>query len=116
MQHAIGLRLDFEAGAAYVAYRRVPEGARIDHVTRLSDDVVVQFDGTGEVLGIELIEVTGAAVEVGSGFAEQNGLAFPSLRDFVRDETAELGPLGLAVQDDEAGQVTDEGLDRRKIG
>ena len=52
MQNAIGLRLDFEAGAAYVAYRRLPEGSRVEHVTRLSDDVVVQFDSGGEVLGI----------------------------------------------------------------
>lgn len=111
MQNAIGLRLDFEAGAAYVAYRRLPEGSRVEHVTRLSDDVVVQFDSAGEVLGIELIEMTGAAIEVGSGFAEQNGLAFPSLRDFVRDEIAENETIGFAAQNDPAGQ----GLGRKIV-
>lgn len=111
MQNAIGLRLDFEAGAACVAYRRLPEGSRVEHVTRLSDDVVVQFDSGGEVLGIELIEMTGAAIEVGSGFAEQNGLAFPSLRDFVRDEIAENETIGFAAQNDPAGQ----GLGRKIV-
>jgi uncharacterized protein YuzE len=90
MRDAIGLELDFEAGAAYIAYGRLPEGELIAHVTRISDDVVVQYDAQGAVAGIELIQIVTSAVAVAEEFAAQNDLVFPPLRSFIRYTTSNL--------------------------
>lgn len=92
MLNATDLRVDFEVGSAYVKYRQLPAGSRPTS-TRLTEDVVVNFNAAGEVVGIEVIELRAEAVEAAAAFAMQNGLDFPRLRDFLRDAVIEDGEI-----------------------
>lgn len=77
--HAIQIRVDLEVGAGYVKYRPLGSGERIASTARLSEDVAVDFDATGRVLGIELISMLPEAFMTAQAYADQNGLAFPDL-------------------------------------
>jgi len=84
MQEPIELRVDLEVGAAYVVFRHLEDGEHIEQVTRLDQDVVVQYDRNGRAVGIELIQILGQSIESAASFAGQNGLGFPPLREFIR--------------------------------
>jgi uncharacterized protein YuzE len=84
MQEPIELRVDLEVGAAYVVFRHLEDGELIAQATRLDQDVVVQYDRDGRIVGIELIQILGESIESAASFAAQNELGFPPLREFIR--------------------------------
>lgn len=79
MRNAIEVRVDLEVGAGYVRYRPLEDGERVGSSVRLSQDVVVDFDDAGKVLGIELISMIPEALAIAHEYAHQNDLVFPDL-------------------------------------
>lgn len=77
MLKPIQLRIDYDVEAGYLRYRQLREGEHVSRNARISDDVVVDFNDAGEILGIELLAFDEEALAVARGFAEANGLAFP---------------------------------------
>jgi uncharacterized protein YuzE len=62
----------------YVRYRRLPPGGHVHRTKRLSESVAVDFDKTGEVLGIELIGFEEIDLIVARNFAHDADLSFPA--------------------------------------
>ena len=77
MLNATQLRIDYEVGAAYVKYRALEPGERVATSARLTEDLVIDYDREGRVLGMQLIALNDEAVESAKAFAEQNGLDIP---------------------------------------
>ncbi len=91
MQKPINLNVDFDpelGELGYVRYRELPQGARVAKSLRISEDVVIDLDDTGLVLGIELLGLENEALAVAEFFATQNGLEFPALISQSRQEMA----------------------------
>jgi len=102
MQEPIELRVDLEVGAAYVAFRHLEDGELVTQATRLDQDVVIQYDRDGRVIGIELIQILSESIESAASFAAQNGLGFPPLREFIRNH-APTDVVGTPVRGVMAG-------------
>jgi uncharacterized protein YuzE len=79
MQSALKLTIDFKAGAGYLIYRPLPEGSFVTRTQTVNDDVLVDFDGDSQVLGIELLSFDDQTLSVARRFAEENELSFPEL-------------------------------------
>jgi uncharacterized protein YuzE len=77
MNPPLELRIDFEAGAGYVEYRRLKRGQRVARTERLSDDVFVDYNASSDVLGIEVLAFDAAALGVAKRFARTHKLEFP---------------------------------------
>jgi len=78
MLKPIGVKLDLEAGAGYVEYRRLRTGEHVAKTDRLSDAVRVDYDDHGDILGIELLSLSHAAIETARSFAIGRELGFAS--------------------------------------
>jgi len=85
--NALQVRVDLGVGAGYVKYRALLPGEQIASSARLTEDVVVDYDAAGQVLGIELIALEPHAIESAGAFASQNGLAFPGSTGIVGSST-----------------------------
>lgn len=79
MLKPLELRVDREVDAGYVRYRALPPGEHVARCARVSEDVVVDYNGAGEILGIELLAFDPEALSVAQHFADANGLMFPDL-------------------------------------
>lgn len=77
MLRPTSLRADYETGTGYLRYRTLPSNVKVARNARISDDVVVDYNDLGEILGIELLALDDEALSVARGFAAANGLAFP---------------------------------------
>ncbi len=75
----VAVSIDLEARAAYVRYRSLADGERA-RSERQSDDVVVDSNERGEIVGIEMLALHDDAIAQGRLFAHEHELAFP--RDF----------------------------------
>ena len=73
-------RLDYEAGAGYLRYRRLAHDEHVARTARITDDVVVDYDAAGDIIGIEMLTFDSATLSAARNFAVANGLAFPALR------------------------------------
>ncbi len=71
------VKLDLEANAGYVRYRSLHVGEHVARTVRLSEDVAVDFDATGAVLGIEILAFDSDVLEAARRFAVSKSLAFP---------------------------------------
>ncbi len=82
MEKPINLSVDYDPEVGplgYVRYRELAEGARVAESVRISEDVVIDMDDSGLVLGIKLLGLEDEALAVAEFFATQNGLEFPAL-------------------------------------
>lgn len=77
MQEPIQFRMDYEVVAGYLRYRPLPAGERVARTQRVSDDVHVDFNASGEILGIELLSFDATALGAAKAFAYAHGLSFP---------------------------------------
>ena len=71
------VRIDTEVTAAYVAYREVAPGESIRN-QRLSDEVIVDYNANGDILGLELLGFDDAALDIARNFAAAHGMEFPA--------------------------------------
>ncbi len=62
---------------AYLYYRARPERSSPPRTKRISQDVNVDFDDAGAVLGIEIVGVDAESIATARQFAESHELAFP---------------------------------------
>ena len=85
MTHFIAVSVDLEAQAGYVRYHALPAGERA-RSKRISEDVVADYRENGELLGLELLALDGAAMDQARTFAASRNLAFP------RDLSGEVAP------------------------
>ncbi len=76
MTHFIAVSVDLEAQAGYVRYHALPDGERA-RSKRISEDVVADYRENGELLGLELLALDGAAMAQARTFAASHDLAFP---------------------------------------
>ena len=60
-----------------MTYRALAPGAHVARTDRVSDDVNVDYDENGEVLGIELLSLDDEALADARAFAAAHGFAFP---------------------------------------
>jgi uncharacterized protein YuzE len=77
MVKPLALRLDYEVGAGYVRYRPLGDGEHAARTAKIGDDIVVDYNGDGDVLGIELLTFGDTALRTARSFASENGLEFP---------------------------------------
>ena len=73
----ISVRVDLEVQAGYVGYRPIARG-HVARTERVGEDVCVDYDANGDLLGIELLSLDNAAIDVALEFAKSHDLAFPS--------------------------------------
>jgi len=78
MQNPISVKIDlgFSGGAAYVCYKNLEEGSRVWRTERLSEEIAIDYDGTGDVLGIEVLHFGDEALDVARRFATSRGLGW----------------------------------------
>lgn len=77
MLKPIQFRVDYEVEAGYLRYRPLPIGEHVARTQRISDDVNVDFDAAGQVLGLELLAFDDVAFNAARDFAESHDLVFP---------------------------------------
>jgi len=80
MLQPLSLEVDYEVDAGYVSYRELPPGEHVARTARVSQDVIIDYNGAGEILGIELLAFDEPALSVARAFADANALAFPDLK------------------------------------
>jgi uncharacterized protein YuzE len=80
MMNAIDVRIDATVNAGYVRYKKTRAGECVASSARISQDVVVDFDADGLVIGIELISIVPDALATARDYAAQNQLVFPDIR------------------------------------
>jgi hypothetical protein len=78
MNAPIEIEVDPAVGAGYVRYRELPKGEYVARCVRFDADVVVDYSASGDLIGLEVLELDQRALDVARAFAEQNGCAFPA--------------------------------------
>lgn len=70
------IRIDLEAGAAYVAYSE----SKVVTTEDVWEDgqVAADYDAAGSIIGIELLGFDAETLAHAKAFAQENALAFPS--------------------------------------
>ena len=76
MKKPISVELDLQVNACYVAYGDAGTDG-VSRTERLSKDVTVDYDALGQVIGIELLNLEPATLELVKRFAQSREFAFP---------------------------------------
>ncbi len=74
----IEIRADFEVDAYEVMYRRLPEGAFVDHDVRVGPGVTASIMPDGHIMGIELLGLHSDTIAAAERYAAEHGLRFPA--------------------------------------
>lgn len=85
----IEVKVDLEANASYVRYRRLLPGEHVAETVDVVDDgsVAADVDARGNILGIELLGFNGDTMITAQKFASDHDLAFPRDLSGVAFET-----------------------------
>jgi uncharacterized protein YuzE len=78
VRRPVSVRVDLEVDVAYVGYRRLADEEHIARSERISEDVVVDYDAAGEIVGLELLGLDELALKPAREFASRRDLAFPA--------------------------------------
>lgn len=78
------VEIDRAVGAGYVCYKRLPSERTVARTERVSEDVAVDFDESGAILGLELIDLEDTSIETARSYAEARGYAFPTTEELGR--------------------------------
>jgi uncharacterized protein YuzE len=92
MTRPIEVKVDLEANASYVRYRRLVQDEHVDATHDLCADgsVAVDVDSGGNVLGIEVLGFDRETLEAAKRYAHEHRLAFPS-------DLAAVAPAGESL-------------------
>jgi uncharacterized protein YuzE len=75
MLQPLSVTIDPEFDLAYVTYRKLPATERPLPSQRISDDLYLNFNSLGELIGIELLDLSTEVVGEAVALAASHGLA-----------------------------------------